>query len=144
MSTQFRQIQDAYKYLKNPQRFSGNRPITLRSSWEIDFVFKFLDTNSNIIEWKSEDIYIPYRFAGDNKIHKYFPDFYVKVKNKEGKITEKIIEIKPQKDLKINRNKKNIETVVKNTNKFEAVQEYCKQKGMEFLILTERELYGKS
>ena len=57
----------------------------------------YCDTNEKILEWGSEEIIVPYRSPVDNRYHRYFPDFYVKVKDKNGKIKKMIIEIKPYK-----------------------------------------------
>ena len=138
---EYRQIQDVYKFLKNPQKFKGRRPITMRSSWEIEFVLKFLDINPSVLEWKSEDIIIYYTYDIDKKIHRYFPDFWVKIINKDKEIKQMLIEIKPQKDLQIAKNKKNFETYIKNQNKFESAKKYAEINNMEFVILTEKELF---
>ena len=60
----------------------------------------YCDLNENILEWGSEEIAIPYRSPVDRKIHRYFPDFYVKLKETTGKIKKYIIEVKPKKQLK--------------------------------------------
>ena len=60
----------------------------------------YCDLNENILEWGSEEIAIPYRSPIDNKVHRYFPDFYVKLKETTGKIKKYIIEVKPKKQLK--------------------------------------------
>ena len=46
----------------------------------------WLDNNDSIIEWGSEELVIPYRSPVDNRVHRYFPDFYVKVKQKDDTI----------------------------------------------------------
>ena len=46
----------------------------------------YCDKNDNILEWASEEIAIPYRSPVDNRVHRYFPDFYMKVKERGGKI----------------------------------------------------------
>ena len=59
-----------YKYKGDPTR------ITYRSLWELKFM-KYCDSNINILEWGSEEIALPYRSPIDNKVHRYFPDFYI-------------------------------------------------------------------
>ena len=66
----------------------------------------YCDLNENILEWGSEEIAIPYRSPVDRKIHRYFPDFYVKLKETTGKIKKYIIEVKPKKQLKPQLNQK--------------------------------------
>ena len=41
---------------------------------------------TNILEWGSEEIVLPYRSPIDNKVHRYYPDFYIKVRESTGKI----------------------------------------------------------
>ena len=41
----------------------------------------FCDNNPSILQWGSEEIIIPYR-APDGKLRRYFPDFYIKVREK--------------------------------------------------------------
>ena len=56
----------------------------------------YCDRSDNILEWGSEEIIIPYRSPLDGKVHRYFPDFYVKVKQANGSIKKMIIEVKPK------------------------------------------------
>ena len=82
---------------KNPQKYRGNPTnIIYRSTWERR-VMNWLDTTENIVEWGSEELIIPYRSPTDGKIHRYFPDFYVKVRQKDATIRVMILEIKPHK-----------------------------------------------
>ena len=60
----------------------------------------------NIVEWGSEEIAIPYRSPIDNRVHRYFPDFYVKLKETTGKIKKYIIEVKPKNNLNLLKNQK--------------------------------------
>ena len=60
----------------------------------------YCDKNDNILEWASEEIAIPYRSPVDNRVHRYFPDFYMKVKERGGKIKRYVIEVKPAKQTK--------------------------------------------
>ena len=38
----------------------------------------YCDNNPNILEWGSEEIIIPYKSPLDKKVHRYFPDFFIK------------------------------------------------------------------
>ena len=58
---------------------------------------KYCDTTPSILRWSSEEIAIPYKSPIDNRVHRYFPDFYVKVRESSGKIVHKLIEVKPSK-----------------------------------------------
>ena len=82
----------------HPSKYRGNPTnIIYRSLWELKFM-KYCDSNSNILEWGSEEVIVPYRSPIDNRYHRYFPDFYIKVKENTGTIKRMIIEIKPQKE----------------------------------------------
>ena len=79
----------------NYKKYKGDPTnIIYRSLWEKKFML-YCDKNENILEWGSEEIIIPYRSPVDNRIHRYFPDFYVKARTKTGKLAKSIIEIKP-------------------------------------------------
>ena len=86
----------AYKgkyYPKFPHKYKGDpTTITFRSLWERKYM-NWCDKNANILEWSSEEIIIPYISPVDNKIHRYFPDFYTKIKETDGKIRKYIIEV---------------------------------------------------
>jgi hypothetical protein len=112
---------------------------------------KYCDTNSNILEWFSEEIYIPYRSPVDGRIHKYFPDFYIKLKESNGTIKKYLIEIKPSKQTvppkKPSRQTKRYISeayeYAKNQSKWEAAREYCLDRGWDFKVLTEHDLNVK-
>ena len=132
----------------NPLKYKGNfRNIIYRSLWELKFM-KYCDSNPNILEWGSEEFWLPYRSPLDNKVHRYFPDFYIKVKENTGKIKKYIIEVKPQRQcMEPKPQKKKTRTYIyevreyaKNQAKWKAAEEYCLDRGYEFKILTEKEL----
>ena len=80
----------------HPRKYKGDPTnITFRSLWEKKFM-NWCDKNTNILEWSSEEIIIPYR-GPDGKPHRYFPDFYMKQKELDGKIKKYVIEVKPLK-----------------------------------------------
>ena len=80
----------------NPKKYKGNsRNIVYRSLWERKFMV-YCDTSKNILEWGSEEIIIPYLSPWDGRIHRYFPDFYIKVKQHDGGVKKMIIEVKPK------------------------------------------------
>ena len=63
-----------------PQKYKGDPTnIIYRSLWERKFMV-YCDNNERILEWGSEEIALPYRSPVDNRVHRYFPDFYIKVK----------------------------------------------------------------
>jgi hypothetical protein len=132
----------------NPKKYKGDsKNITYRSLWERTFM-KYCDTNENILEWFSEEIAVPYRSPIDNKIHRYFPDFYIKVKESNGSIKKYIIEIKPKKQTvepQVQKRKTKgyiyeVYEYAKNQAKWKAAEEWCADRGYEFKILTEDDL----
>ena len=133
-----------------PKKYKGNPTnIVYRSLWERTFM-KYCDTNENILEWFSEEIAVPYRSPIDNKIHRYFPDFYIKVKESNGSIKKYIIEIKPKKQTlePIPQKRKTkgyiyeVYEYAKNQAKWKAAEEWCADRGYEFKVLTEDNLFG--
>jgi len=131
-----------------PKKYKGDPTnIIYRSLWERKFMV-YCDMNENILEWGSEINTIPYRSPVDNRYHRYFPDFYIKVKESSGKIKKMIIEIKPQKQcvepkVQKRKTKAYIYEVVeyaKNQAKWKAAEEWCLDRGYEFKVLTENEL----
>ena len=132
----------------NIKKYRGDyRNIIYRSSWERVFM-SYCDKNDNIIEWGSEEVIIPYRSPLDNRLHRYFPDFYIKVKDRSGVSKKYIIEIKPKRQctepkIQKTKNRKYIREVMeyaKNQAKWGAAKEFCKDRMMEFKILTEDNL----
>tara|TARA_B100001057_G_scaffold488202_1_gene572179 strand:+ start:2135 stop:2569 length:435 start_codon:yes stop_codon:yes gene_type:complete len=133
---------------KNHKKYKGDfREVIYRSSWELKFM-QYCDTNKSIVKWSSEEIVIPYRSPVDNRIHRYFPDFYVKYKDLRGNFQEKVIEIKPAKQVKEpkmqkRRTKKYVSevfTYATNQAKWQAAEDFCKDRKWKFQILTEKEL----
>ena len=57
----------------------------------------YCDKNDKILEWGSEEIALPYRSPVDNRVHRYFPDFYIKVQENTGHVKTYLIEVKPLK-----------------------------------------------
>lgn len=132
---------------KNPKKYIGDPTnIIYRSLWERKFM-KYCDTRDNILEWGSEEFCLPYRSPIDNKIHRYFPDFYMKV-NENGVIKKYVIEVKPKKqtvepEVKKRKTKGYIYEVVeyaKNQAKWKAAKEFCEDRQWIFKIITEDEL----
>ncbi len=133
---------------KHTRKYKGNPTnIIYRSLWELKFM-KYCDSNSNILEWCSEEIVLPYRSPIDNRIHRYFPDFYIKVKENNGKVKKMIIEIKPKKQCvePLPQKKKTkgyiyeVYEYAKNQAKWKAAKNYCLDRGYEFKVITEDEL----
>ncbi len=132
---------------KNISKYNGNPSnIEYRSSWEFHYMMQ-LDGDPSVISWSSEEITINYKSPKDNKIHRYFVDFYVKKKTDKG-IIEFLVEIKPKAQtqppkIQAKPTKKYLNEVMTwgvNDAKWKAAEQYCKQKGWDFIILTEDHL----
>ena len=96
------------KYVGDPTK------IVYRSLWERRFMV-YCDTNPNVLKWASEEVVIPYRSPVDKRIHRYYPDFWVKTKKHDGSIEISLIEVKPKVQTK----------PPKQTGKKERVDGFC-------------------
>jgi len=122
---------------KNLHKYDGDYSnITYRSSWELH-VFKYFDTDDNIIKWNSEEIVIPYFDVIKGKMRKYYLDVYYKTK--EGK--EFFGEIKPK--IKLTSRHKDQNETINIMNKAKATIEYIKvinkeqNRNIEFIFITD-------
>lgn len=129
---------------KNPQKYKGDPTnIIYRSSYELKLM-QFLDTRDEIVQWASEEFIIPYRSPVDSRIHRYYPDFWVK--KEDGTVI--VIEVKPAIQTKEPKKpsrvtKKYINEVMTygvNQAKWKAAREFCADRKWQFQIFTETEL----
>jgi len=132
----------------NPKKYKGDPTnIIYRSLWERKMM-RYCDLNENILEWQSEEFCIPYRSPIDNRIHRYFPDFFIKYRDSDGKIKSSLIEVKPLRQTtpppKPKRQTKGYireaYEYARNQAKWEAAKEWCLDRGYEFRVFTEKEL----
>lgn len=134
---------------RNPQKYGGDvSNIVYRSSYELKFM-QYCDLTESVNSWKSEEFWIPYRSPLDGKTHRYFPDFFLKYKDKDGKTRNMVVEVKPAKDLKepqtnpARRTKSwaySVKMWAINQAKWEAAKEWCADHNYEFRIFTEKQL----
>jgi len=130
-----------------------------RSSLEQKFMI-YLDNNENIVHWNTELIKIPYtKNAWNNRLmemtlseHTYFPDFYYELKKADGSISRVVAEVKAEHETQppklqaspTAKQMKNFEYALKeyskNLDKWKYCIEWCKRKGFEFVIITDRHL----
>ena len=136
---------------KFPKKYIGDPTnIVFRSGWERR-VMQSLDENTNVLRWASEEIIVPYISPIDNRPHRYFVDFYVEARAIDGSIKKMLLEVKPAAQTQPpkspkRRTKRYISEVMTygvNEAKWKAAREYCKDKGWEFRIITEAELFKK-
>lgn len=149
MSSKYRQ---GYFKPLNPKKYKGNSTnIIYRSSWEAKLL-SYLDKHPDVLEWSSEEFCIGYKSPLDDKMHRYFPDAWAKIKSKSGEIKNFVIEVKPLKQTQPPKKPKKetkrylqeMHTWLINNSKFNAAEEYCKKKGWIFIILTEKELFSNN
>ena len=136
----------------NPKKYRGNpNKVIYRSLWERKLMV-YCDHNAAVLEWGSEEVIIPYLSPWDGKLPRYFPDFYMKVRQSDKTIKKFIIEVKPKAQSnppiknpkrKTRRWFKEVETWGVNQAKWKSATEYCNDQGMEFKILTEDHLNPK-
>ena len=129
----------------NPKKYVGNTSqIVYRSLLERRFM-RYCDLNKDITHWASEELPVRYYSPLDKKYHRYFPDFVVKTVNGD----KYMIEIKPSrqsvkpKPPKSNKSKAYMREsfeYIKNQAKWSAAKEYCEDNGMQFKIITEKDL----
>jgi len=141
------------RYLpENPRKYVGNRNnIIYRSGYEKKF-FLWADRNPRVMKWGSEEIIVPYFHQADQKMRRYFTDAMVKYRKRDDTIVHYLIEIKPysqtippkqpkKKTTKTNaRFLRETLTYSQNQNKWEAARAYANKNGMEFVVMTEKEL----
>ncbi len=129
--------------IKNEKKYIGDSSnIICRSLWERR-VCKYLDENTNITKWGSEEISIPYYSTTDKKMHKYYPDFIIKSGDDVS-----ILEVKPKKQtIAPKKAKKSSKSYINecirytiNQEKWKSAKEFCKNRNWKFIILTEDDI----
>lgn len=135
----------------NPKKYRGDPTnIVYRSGWEKQ-VMQWLDNNINVISWSSEEVVIPYISPIDGHPHRYFVDFYVEAKGRDGSVKKMLLEVKPAAQTKApttpkRKTKRYITEVMTygvNQAKWQAAKEFCDLRGWEFKVITEAELFSK-
>ena len=140
---QFRQ--GVYKPV-NPHKYDGATFPRYLSSWELKF-FKWCDRNPNVVKWSSENVCIPYISPVDGKMHRYYVDNVVHIKDGDS-IIKYLIEIKPHKQTqppKSHGNKKRTTVVYEqatwsiNQAKWAAAKTWADKNKYIFQIVTEKD-----
>jgi len=127
---------------RNPSKYRGTYPITLRSSWEVSFAQK-CDLTPTILEWASEPIEIPYRNPLKQKQSIYIPDFMIKAVNTQGIVETKLIEIKPAKEALAEKAVSEYDkmSLMVNQAKWLAASAWCARRGIKFVVLTNEGMF---
>lgn len=137
---------------KRPEKYKGDVNMCFyRSSWERRFM-TFCDENDSVLEWASEEVIVPYVSPIDGRRHRYFVDFWIRMRKPDGTIVESLIEIKPKRQTvkpetplskKVSKSKLfEIRNWMVNSAKWAAADDYCKDRGWTFRVLTEDHIYG--
>ena len=138
---------------KQPQKYKGDANMCFyRSLWERR-VMTFCDENDSVVEWSSEEVVVPYISPLDGRRHRYFVDFWVRIRKPDGTVEESLIEVKPKKQTmkpqqpttkRVSRSKiTEIKNWLVNSAKWSAARDYCENRGWSFRILTEENIFGK-
>lgn len=101
----------------------NNKQLHFRSGMECEF-YKILEKRRDVVRYSAECLEIEYNFQG--RTRRYIPDILVEFTN--GK--KQLWEIKPKNQTKL----------PKNLAKWEAANNYCQKRNIEFIVLTERGL----
>lgn len=116
-------------YIDNPYVWSKGNVDTIkggnchyRSSWE-KMLYEILDTNDDVISYKSEPFFIRYEFEGTS--HRYIPDLLIQFVDKTV-----LCEVKPI----------SMRSTDKNIAKREAALKYCSENGYEYIEWSPEEL----
>ena len=134
---------------KHVKKYKGDpTQIVYRSLWEKKFM-QYCDLTESISQWQSEEFWIPYKNTIDNRVHRYFPDFFIKYKDANGKSRSVVVEVKPKKQIrepKKNPKRKTqawyyeVKTWGVNQAKWEAAKQFCADRKYEFKLMTEDDL----
>ena len=103
----------------------------------------YCDKVNAVLEWSSEEVSIWYRSPVDTKMHRYYPDFWIKYIDLRGDIIEKLKEVKPKAQTIRPKEKywRTYDTYQVNEAKWKSAIQYCREDGMQFQILTEDHLF---
>ena len=134
-----------YKVINYKKYIGDPTTVIYRSLWERKVMIYF-DKRKDVKRWSSEEIAIPYRNPFDGKVHRYFPDFYCeRIDPKTGNIVKEVIEVKPKRQTLPPKSKGKTllterKTYIINQVKWEAANDYCRDRGYVFRIFTEEQI----
>ena len=104
---------------------------------------KFFDSRPEFIHWNSEAVVIPYLSPADNKVHRYFPDFFIEYVDKNGSTQKEIVEVKPlhESDEAFAKHDRAKESLAVNNAKWKSAAIYCQSRGLRFRVITELSIF---
>ena len=136
---------------EHPKKYVGSYPITFRSSWEYRFM-RWADNNPMVVDWISETVTVPYYNPIKRRQARYYPDFVLTVRTKEGKLKKWLVEVKPKKETMPPERKRGKRkatllyeqaTWAVNTAKWEAAKKWAEKHYMKFVLVTEEHIFGR-
>jgi hypothetical protein len=135
--------QQGFYQPKNPEKYIGKHIPKYRSGWELQFM-RMADNHPNVLAWASESHRIPYIHPITGKRSNYVPDFFVIYVDKDGKKHAELVEVKPSSHM-VGQAKGQYDKAmaVINEAKWRYAQQWAKQQGIGFRIITENEIFNK-
>lgn len=128
---------------KNTEKYIGKHVPKYRSGWELQFM-RMCDNHPAILAWASESHRIPYINPITGKRSNYVPDFFVVYMDKEGKKHAELVEVKPSGQMMGNaKGQYDQAMAVINEAKWNYARQWCRQQGIGFRIITEKEIFNK-
>lgn len=143
-------VQGTYE-VANKDKYVGTKNPRYLSSYELQ-VFRWADHHPSIIRWGSETTIIPYLDPRIQRKRRYMVDIFIEVEDREGNRKTYLVEIKPaaqtKPPVKTARKRqdvyeKEVETFTTNVLKWEAAKKFCQERGWDFMILTEHQIFKK-
>lgn len=147
MKKKFREFKQGIYKPMNPEKVKNKSEIVYRSHLEFRLM-KMCDKNSAVLEWSSESVIIPYFNPVKGRKARYYMDAYIMLETPQG-AKKFLVEIKPERQTKppVPSKRKKRSTVLYenamyavNKEKWAAAKDFAEKRGMEFLIITEKDL----
>lgn len=140
-------LQGTYE-IQNWDKYLGEKKPRYLSSYEYE-MFKWADRSKSVIAWSSEQVIVDYFNPIKQRKARYIVDIYIKFMDRNGKIHEEIIEIKPAAQVKAPKKgrkrpdvyQRECATYMVNAAKWEAAQRYADKRGWGFRIVTENSIF---
>lgn len=146
-----RQTRKGRYLVENHQKYEGDpTEVFYRSGWEYKLL-RYLDLHPDVISFSSETVIVPYLSPIDGRWHRYFVDAKATFRDKNGNIKTVLIEVKPYAQTLPPRKNggltpaylEAVKTWGVNQAKWAAAEALCRDKGWQFMIMTEKDGLAK-